>query len=138
MPGHDDGPQGFPRVPDFNPFPTIANTTPAQPSWLILAIIGAFVIIFPLFWCLITSLLGKAGGRGRLPRCYASGEKPVTGERHSGLSGMIGGVSYKSVLTLHVTADGFFIGVMALFRVGHPRFFIPWSEVISRKPLKRF
>ena len=108
------------------------NPSPAAtaPNWLLmLAIIGGFVVIFPLFWCLVVWMLSRMSGWHGLARHYASGDRQVTGDRHTGVTGMVGGVSYRHVLTVHFTADGFFIEPMALFKIGQPRLFIPWSDV---------
>jgi|JI6StandDraft_1071083.scaffolds.fasta_scaffold00592_12 hypothetical protein len=110
--------------------PTAAPT----PEWLIFAIVGGFFVAFPLFWCLVVWILSRASGWHRLAARFASGGRLITGARHSGVTGMVGLVSYRGVLTLHFEPDGFFLEVMTLFRVGQPRLFIPWSEVTERKP----
>lgn len=56
----------------------------------------------------------------------------MSGTNHSSVTGMVGGVSYRNVLKLHFNADGFFLDVMPLFRVGHPCLFVPWSEISAR------
>ena len=112
------------------------NTDPApEPDWLLMwAIVGGFLIIFPLFWCTVVGFLSWASGWRHLAARYASGKRPVTGACHRGLTGMVGGVSYRSSLTVCFESDGFFLEVMRLFRIGQPRLFIPWSEVTGRKP----
>ena len=110
------------------------STSPA-PGWLALAIIGAFLVFFPLLWCSIVWLLSHAGGWSRLAQRHAAGDRFVTGERRGGITGRVGVVNYRNVLTVHLTADGFFLEVMPLFRIAHPRLFIPWSEVCARTPL---
>jgi hypothetical protein len=106
----------------------------SDPEWLPFAIIGGFLIVFPLFWCGVVRLLSEVGGWQRLARRYVAGDLAVTGERFRGVTGLVGAVSYRSVLTLHFNADGFFIEVMPFFRIGHPRLFIPWSEIGERIP----
>jgi hypothetical protein len=114
------------------------NTPPAttsEPDWLLLLIIvGGFGIIFPLFWCFIVWILSRASGWHRLALRYPGANRPMTGARHAGVTGMVGVVSYRHVLTLHFESDGFFLEVMPLFRIGQPRVFIPWSEIAERKP----
>ena len=117
--------------------PPANNTTPA-PEWLIFAIIGGFLIVFPIFWCFVVWLLSQVGGWQRLARRYAAGDRSVTGERHSGVNGMVGIANYRRILTLHFNAEGFFIEVMPLFKIGHPRLFIPWSEISTRLPCRVF
>ncbi|WP_373502918.1 hypothetical protein [Aestuariivirga sp.] len=101
---------------------------------LVLAIIAGFAVIFPLFWCGVVWLLSHMSGWQALARSHGAGTRPVTGVRHSLVTGMVGWVSYRNVLTLHVAADGLFIEVMPLFRIGHPRLFIPWTEIGARRP----
>jgi hypothetical protein len=113
------------------------NTPPvttSEPWLLVLGIFGGFIVIFPLFWCFVVWMLSRFSGWHRLALRYPSGNRPVTGARHAGVTGMVGGVSYRSVLTLHFESDGFFLEVMVLFRIGQPRLFIPWSEITERKP----
>lgn len=113
------------------------NATPA-PDWLIFAIIGGFLIVFPLFWCFVVWLISHVGGWQRLARHYAAGDRPVTGQRCSGVQGMVGWASYRGTLTLHFNAEGFFMEVMPLFKIGHRRLFIPWSEISARSPHRVF
>ena len=105
---------------------------------LVLGIVVGFLLFFPAMWCGICWLLSHLGGWHRLAARYASGSRPVTGVRAGGVSGQVGFVSYRGVLTLHADTDGFFIEVMALFRCGHPRLFIPWSEVSDVQALTLF
>ncbi|GEP42958.1 hypothetical protein [Brevifollis gellanilyticus] len=111
------------------------NPPPAEsaPYWLPFAIVGGFLIVFPTIWCFVVWLLSHMGGWQALTPRYASGSRPVAGTRHSGLTGMVGGVSYRSTLTAHLDTDGFFIEVMPLFKIGHPRLFIPWPDISDRK-----
>lgn len=44
---------------------------------------------------------------------------------------------YSGVLTLGADAEGLYLGVIFLFRVGHPRLFIPWSDVRAEPVKKR-
>lgn len=115
--------------------PVDPNIQTPAPSWLIYAIIGGFLIIFPLIWCFVLWILSLGGWR-QLAKTFAAGNLPVTGERHSGLNGMIGAVSYRGVITVHLNEEGFFMEVMAIFKVCHPRLFIPWSEIKSRQPVR--
>lgn len=106
-----------------------------DPNWpLTFAIIGGFLVVFPLIWCSVLWFLSRASGWHRLAAHYASGSRPLSGVRHAGLTGMVGGVSYRSILTIHCDSDGFFVEVMPLFRIGQPRLFIPWADVTARRP----
>lgn len=103
-------------------------------GWVIFVIIGGFLGGFPLLWCFVVWMLSHLGGWQRLTRYYAASDRAVMGERCGGVQGMVGGVSYRSTLTLHLSAEGFFMEVMPLFKVGHPRLFIPWTEISARTP----
>ncbi|MDZ4405430.1 hypothetical protein [Prosthecobacter sp.] len=109
-------------------------TVEPAPDWLIFAIVGGFLVVFPLFWCLVVWILSRVSGWHRLAARHASASRPVTGARHDGVTGMVGGVSHRGTLTLHFDTEGFFLEVMPLFRIGHPRLFIPWSEITGRRP----
>lgn len=101
--------------------------------WLIPAIVGGFLVVFPLFWCAVVLFLAHAGGWQRLAGSYAAGSRPLSGVPHSAVTGMVGWVSYRFVLDVHVAEEGFFLDVMPLFRIGHPRLFIPWEAVSARR-----
>ncbi|MES2596633.1 MAG: hypothetical protein V4662_14920 [Verrucomicrobiota bacterium] len=107
------------------------NPSPAEsaPYWLPFAIVGGFLIVFPTIWCFVVWLLSHMSGWQGLATRYASAGRPVTGTRQSGVTGMVGGVSYRGTLTLHLDSEGFFIDVMPLFKLGHPRLFIPWADI---------
>lgn len=112
-----------------------ATTDPTAPVWLPFAIIGGFLIIFPLFWCGVVWLISRIGGWHRLARRYAAGDRLVTGTSTRLFGAMVGCASYRGCLTLHFNAEGFFMEVMPLFKIGHPRLFIPWSEISTRTPV---
>ena len=112
-------------------------TADPAPAWLPFAIIAAFLVVFPLMWCLVTGLLSVMGGWQRLAQTFAAGNRPVTGQARHGLNGMVGWVSYRFVLTVHVAPDGFYLSVMPLFRFAHPPLFIPWTAIARRKPVQR-
>ena len=104
----------------------------------VLGIVVGFLIFFPGMWCGICWLLSRLSGWHRLAAHYASSSRPVTGTLYGGVSGQVGFVSYRGVLTMHADTDGFFVEVMALFRVGHPRLFIPWSEISASEAQTMF
>ena len=108
------------------------NDPAPAPAWLVFAIIGGFIIVFPLFWCGIVWLLSHLSGWQTLARHHLAGERTVAGQRHDSVTGMVGTVSYRHVLTVHLQEEGFFIEPFVLFRIGHPRLFIPWREISSR------
>jgi hypothetical protein len=106
-----------------SPFPTVVV--------VVLAIAG-FLIVFPVFWCFIVFLISRIGGWGRLAKRYSAGDRQPSGESQRLGSGLVGASRYRGVLTIHQNDDGFFLEVSPLFRIGHPRLFIPWSEISER------
>lgn len=101
---------------------------------LVLGIIAGFCLVFPLFWCAVVLLISRLGDWHRLSKTYAAGSRQPsgTGAVHSGVFGLVGISRYKFTLTVHFERDGFFLENMFLFRVGHPRLFIPWSAIAER------
>lgn len=106
--------------------------------WLFLLIPIAFLIVFPLIWCGVLKLLSVVSGWAALARQFPAGERPVSGEEHRWVTAMVGSVSYKRALTLHLAADGLFIETGKLFSIGHPRLFIPWSTMRKGEPARLF
>lgn len=96
---------------------------------LIAFIVIAFSISFPLIWCGVVLLISRLGGWNRLAKRFAAGERRPGGVRHAGIFGRIGMMSYKFTLIVHFVPEGFFLETSPFFRIGHPRLFIPWSEV---------
>lgn len=106
----------------------------SDPLWIALMILGAFAVVFPLFWAAVLVLLSQIGGWSRLAQRFPAGDRPVTGEPRLASWAMVGPISYRFVLTVRVNADGFFLTIMPLFRIAHPPLFIPWMDVTGRKP----
>ncbi len=93
------------------------------------------LVLFPAFWCAIVLALSIFGGWRTLAATLATEEAP-RGTRFSGESGYVGGVSYKSALTVHVAPDGMFLTVPWVFRVGHKPLFIPWNAIADPHRVK--
>jgi hypothetical protein len=86
-----------------------------------------FFVLFPAFWCFVCILLAHIGGWSALADHYRSTERPE-GEAFFMQSGRVGVVHYGSCLTIRVDETGLFLAVFPLWRVGHPRLFVPRSE----------
>ena len=97
-----------------------------DPAWLIA--LGAMAA-FAVFWCAVCGLISLFGWRS-LAQHYRS-ERPFTGPTRTGQSGQISFARYNGVLTVGGDETGLSLGVMALFRTGHPPLFIPWHEVVA-------
>ena len=113
-----------------------ASSTPsaAYLMWLPVFIVLGFAIIFPLFWCGVVLLISYIGDWSNLKKRYAAlKDQQPYGEVHGGVFGWVGLSRYKYTLTVHVNAEGFFVENSPFFRIGHPRLFIPWSEVAERQ-----
>ena len=108
--------------------------TPA-PIWLPFAILGGFLVLFPLIWCGVVFLISRIAGWQHLAERFPAGDRPIVGDRRAGVQGIVGAASYRGTLTITFCEDGFFVEVMRLFRIGHPSLFIPWSAVTARESI---
>ena len=94
------------------------------------------LLFFPFFialWTGVTFLLGAIGGWRTLAQRYRTAEA-FPGRRWSMQSGRMGGfVNYNHILTVGAEPRGLFLGVMGLFRAGHPPLFIPWEAIEMRE-----
>ncbi|MBX7207718.1 MAG: hypothetical protein K1X78_05385 [Verrucomicrobiaceae bacterium] len=115
---------------------TSTSSSDFFPWWLPVAIIGGFVVFFPALWCGIVWIMSRAGGWNRLAARYPAGTRAPEGEECRRVFGMVGMARYKGILKLHFARDGFFMEVMPIFKIGHPPLFIPWAEVVDRKPFQ--
>ncbi len=90
------------------------------------------VFLFPVgfigIWSGVCWLLSWLSGWQRLARHYRT-ENPPTGTPSGPFWAMMGPVSYRGTLTLQPAAEGLYLTMMVLFRVGHPTLLIPWSAV---------
>ncbi len=94
-------------------------------------IIGAFVIIFPLFWGAILQLIAYFGGWKSLAKIYAA-QDPASGDRFHFVSARFGSfTSYSNCLSVTVSAAGIGLHPFILLRAGHGALFIPWGEILQ-------
>jgi hypothetical protein len=84
----------------------------------------------------VVKLISFVGGWAALGRQFPAGARPVSGEEHRWVSGMVGSARYRGTLTLHLAQDGLFMETGRLFSIGHPRLFIPWSAMRKDKLLR--
>jgi hypothetical protein len=97
----------------------VPHSLPFDPRWL-----GLF---FPLFWCLISYVIGHTSGWARVRERYGAPPGPAPPGR-SFQAGRVGIAKYNGVLRIAHDRFGLYLSVMVLFRVGHPPLFIPWNE----------
>lgn len=94
------------------------------------------LLIFPLFWCTISWLIGQLSGWSALARRFRL-TSPFLSQRWSFQSArMRWGSNYGSCLTVGADAAGLCLAVMFIFRVGHPSLLLPWHEVSVRRRWK--
>lgn len=107
-------------------YPRVMN-----PDWLIP------LLFFPAFvglWCGVCFLIALIGGWRALAKKYAHGVESFQGNRWHMQSGTMRGLArYRGTLTLGADARGLYLGVMVLFRAGHPPLFVPWNEIELRE-----
>lgn len=106
-----------------------------QTPLLFALVIGLFIVVFPVFWCLIVLLLSYVGGWQRLSKVYASDIEPH-GQAFPWISGRIGVVSYRNCLTVHVAPEGLFLSMPFIFRIGHKTLLIPWHAIHSQDAVR--
>ena len=100
------------------------------PTYLILLIPLLFAIVFPLFWCFVCFITSRFGWVQFASR-YATEEAPTSPWRF-GESARIGlFTNYNKVLNIALDDKGVFLELLVIFRPGHARLLVPWSEVLS-------
>ena len=100
----------------------------APPAWLP----AFFVVVFPIFWCLILYLISFIGGWRQLARRYRCSE-PISGtvwRFQSAAMHSFTEANYGSRLKVIANEEGMGLAVFFPFRVAHPPLFIPWSEML--------
>lgn len=103
----------------------MAETTDAAPIWLIFAI---FPLALGTMFFLVGNLLAALGGWKALAAAYPPTEEPP-GERFAWRSMRIGWVNYNNCVNLVAGRFGLHFSMVFLLRLGHPPFYVPWSEI---------
>jgi len=95
--------------------------------------LGGFAIIFPLFWLLITYVIGEFGGWHRFSERFPDRELEPHWTRLHLQSAMMGpsplSASYSNCLTLEICSTGLRLRVIKLFGPFSKPIFLPWSEI---------
>ncbi len=103
--------------------------------WLIVAIIVAFFVIFPLFWSAISGLLAGISGWSGLARRYGwQGETPASSTT---TSGRIGLVNYNGILELGQDRSFVYLAVFPIFPF-HRTLRIPREDLVISGPTRFF
>jgi hypothetical protein len=95
--------------------------------WILFIIIPLAILAFPLFWVAVSYVISLAAGWQRLAARYTYQGQELPNERSA--SGRLGLARYRGVLRVGYDSAGLYLGVVAIFRVGHPRLFIPWRDI---------
>ncbi len=83
--------------------------------------------LFVCFWFLIVWIIGKTGGWNKLAAQYEfKGKFPG---RLFSAGGQVGVANYGGILRLGADKEGFYLGVIFMFRIAHPPLYIPWQDV---------
>ena len=94
---------------------------------LVPLIITASLLAFVGFWCFICLVLSRAGGWAALattfPATYVPDGRPLRFQ-----TGKVGHISYGNCLTMRISAQGLYLAVFPIFRLGHPPLLIPWQQ----------
>jgi hypothetical protein len=100
----------------------MGNLTP----YVVLVVVITFPIIL---WCFVMAVAGRISGWIALAMKYRA-TKPFDGPcwhfQHAQLRWL---TNYSGVLTVGANSTGIYLSPMLLFRFGHPRLFIPWTDM---------
>jgi len=95
------------------------------PYFILLAVIASYVIL----WCGIMAVAARMSGWIALAQKYRT-TGPFTGScwhfQHAQMRWL---TNYSGVLTIGANGDGLYLSPMLLFRFGHARLFIPWTDM---------
>lgn len=104
------------------------STFAINPLWLTPFIPLLVLILFSLFWCFVVWMISLIGGWQRLAKRYRA-QQPASGKRWFNQYGYVNRARYRNALNLATNDTGLFLETMPLFRIGHPRLFIPWQDL---------
>ena len=87
-----------------------------------------FIAAFVPFWLMVVWLIGRIGGWHRCAEAYG-GAGETTGECFRMQTVRFGLGNYKGTVNMRLGDGGIEFSVLALFRFGHPTFFVPWEDI---------
>lgn len=99
------------------------------------------IMVFPLFWGGVATLISYVSGWQRLAARYATQSDPAqeTGRfRTLTMRNKAIPSNYSNVVTYGVSDSALFISMMILFRIGHKPLEIPFSEISIKKHVGPF
>jgi hypothetical protein len=106
----------------------VTQANPPPPPWLLPAILIGFPLVFIPLWCGIVFMLSRMSGWSEIAARFPGSPNP-TGTLFGTVTGMVGWVSYRNVLKVHVAPEGLHVVPWKIFTIGHAPIFIPWSEI---------
>lgn len=95
------------------------------------------ILALPLFWYFLLVVISKMGGWSKLALHYETHQIP-DGQKMNFHSAIINGAKYNGVINYTFRFDGLGLEVFLLFRAGHPRVFIPWTDLEYLGQKKQF
>ncbi|MEL1250510.1 hypothetical protein [Aurantiacibacter gilvus] len=102
-------------------------------TMITLLVVGLFLLIFPLMWLGITSLLMAISGWSKVAKRYPDREDTVLGS-FGWQSGAIGphplaSVNFRNVLTFEACSTGMRLKIMTLMAPFAKPILVPWDEL---------
>ena len=98
-------------------------------TWTIIVTGVGVVVLFIIFWCLVTLLISKFAW-ARLAKQFAATVSSPFGKCYGYVSVLFRPLtSYNNCVKVTLTDAGILLAVKPLFRVGHPPLLIPWQYV---------
>lgn len=101
--------------------------------WLLPLLPFGIAIGFILIWCFAVWLISIFSGWQRLAQRYHA-PQPATGKVWAGQYGFVNGARYGNALNVTTNDAGFFLEVVPIFKLSHPRLFIPWHDLHNPTP----
>jgi len=95
---------------------------------------AGIAVLFIILWFASGFLVGLASGWQSLAERYRTEREFPAHRRRMQSAQLRAGMGYNNVLTLGSDAEGLYLGVLALFRIGHPRLLVPWADVVVEEP----
>lgn len=99
---------------------------------LIVAIIAAFFVVFPIVWCAVVWLVAVSSGWRALGARFRF-DGPLPEDARSGVTGRLRWSNYRGVLTIAADDQHLYLSVLPLFRFGHPTLRIPLEAVSEER-----
>jgi hypothetical protein len=96
----------------------------------------AFAVFFVTLWTLVCFLIAAISGWQSLAKRYRTEREFPAHRRGLQSAQMRMRAGYNNILTVGSDAEGIYLDVLILFRPGHPRLFIPWTEVQAEEPTR--